>query len=236
MAVADALDRAKYFVLGCSDLIIAVDHKPLLGVLGPRPLDDISNPRLRNIKEKTLRYRFRLVYIPGVRNRVSDCMSRSPSGSTTPRKYHLEDDSTAAILQAASLATPNFNAVEMAGNGHSRRNEGLPQDEALLQDAASASLDGLQSVTWDRVRMATSSDPDLIQLINLLEVENPPESYSDWPRNLCDYYRFRDHLYTIDGVLMYKDRVVIPPSLRQDSLRARHSAHQGVSTMTAKAK
>ena len=46
LAVADALKKARYFVLGCNDLIIAVDHKPLLKVFGDRSLDDIPNSRL----------------------------------------------------------------------------------------------------------------------------------------------------------------------------------------------
>ena len=64
-AVADALDKARFFVLGCSDLIIAVDHKPLLKVFSDQSLE-ISNPRLRNLKKKTLHYKFRMVHIPGV--------------------------------------------------------------------------------------------------------------------------------------------------------------------------
>ena len=32
LAMADALDKARFFALSCSDLIIAVDHKPLLKV------------------------------------------------------------------------------------------------------------------------------------------------------------------------------------------------------------
>ena len=55
LAVADALDKARHFVLGCSDLIVAVDHKPLLKLFGDRSLEDIPNTRLRNLKEKTLR-------------------------------------------------------------------------------------------------------------------------------------------------------------------------------------
>ena len=42
-AVADALDKARFFVLGCDNLTIAVDHKPLLKVLGDRSLEDIPN-------------------------------------------------------------------------------------------------------------------------------------------------------------------------------------------------
>ena len=64
LAIADALDKAHYFMLGCRDLIVAVDHKPLLKLLGDRALDDIPNPRLRNLKEKTLRYRLRNIHVP----------------------------------------------------------------------------------------------------------------------------------------------------------------------------
>jgi len=34
LAVADALDKAHYFVLGSEELIIAVNHKPLLKLFG----------------------------------------------------------------------------------------------------------------------------------------------------------------------------------------------------------
>lgn len=60
LAVADALDKARHFVLGCKDLTIAVDHRPLLKIFGDRSLDNINNTRLRNLKEKTLRYRFKM--------------------------------------------------------------------------------------------------------------------------------------------------------------------------------
>jgi len=39
---ADAIDKARYSVLGCGQLIIAVDHKPLLKVLGDRSLENAS--------------------------------------------------------------------------------------------------------------------------------------------------------------------------------------------------
>ena len=46
LAVVDALNKAKYFVLGCHDLTIAVDHKPLLKLFTDRSLENIPNPRL----------------------------------------------------------------------------------------------------------------------------------------------------------------------------------------------
>ncbi len=53
LAVAYALDKARHFVLGCKNLTIAVDYKPLLKIFDDRSMDNISNTRLRNLKEKT---------------------------------------------------------------------------------------------------------------------------------------------------------------------------------------
>ena len=49
LAVADALETARYLLLGCSDLIVAVDHKILLKIFRDRALEDISNTPLRNL-------------------------------------------------------------------------------------------------------------------------------------------------------------------------------------------
>ena len=61
LAVADALEKARYFVLGCNDLVIAVDHKPLLKIFWDRSLENFPNARLRNLKENTLRYKFKML-------------------------------------------------------------------------------------------------------------------------------------------------------------------------------
>ena len=92
LAVADALDKARYFVLGCEKLTIAVDHKPLLKVLSDRALEDIGNPRLRNLKEKTLRYRFKIIHIPGVKHKAADGVSRHPVSQ--PELLNLPDDAS----------------------------------------------------------------------------------------------------------------------------------------------
>lgn len=89
LAVADALDKARHFVLGCSNLTIAVDHKPLLKIFGDRSLDQLTNTRLRNLKEKTLRYRYKMVHIPGVKNKTPGTQRATPTqgrctSKTTP--------------------------------------------------------------------------------------------------------------------------------------------------------
>lgn len=54
LAVADALEKCRHFVSGCRNLYIAVDHKPMVKIFGDRALADISNTRLRNLKEKII--------------------------------------------------------------------------------------------------------------------------------------------------------------------------------------
>ena len=96
LAAAFGLNKARHFTLGCLDLILAVDHKPLLCLLGDKNLEDIENPRLQNLKEKTLRYSFEVVHVPGVQHKGADATSRHPTGDGE----HLE----IASLNIASLA------------------------------------------------------------------------------------------------------------------------------------
>ena len=42
-------------------------------------------------------------------------------------------------------------------------------------------------------------------------------------------------LYELDGVILYNDWVVVPPSIRQHVIQVLHSAHQGTSSMEARA-
>ena len=52
---------------------------------------------------------------------------------------------------------------------------------------------------------------------------------------MSDYIRYKDSFYVNDGLVLFKDRVVIPSSLRQKVLENLHSAHQGVSSMQLRA-
>ena len=65
LAVAWALDNTKFFTLGCKDLVVATDHKPLVKILGDRCLGDIDNMCIFHSKQRTLKWRFQIVHIPG---------------------------------------------------------------------------------------------------------------------------------------------------------------------------
>ena len=58
LAVAWSLEDSKFFTLGCSNLHIQTDHRPLVKLFGDRTLDEIDNRRLINLKEKTMAWKF----------------------------------------------------------------------------------------------------------------------------------------------------------------------------------
>ena len=78
--------------------------------------------------------------------------------------------------------------------------------------SAAAQLQDIQTVNWNQVRTATSSDTDMSTLLSIIE-EGMPDHRYQLPPQLRDYHQFREHLYSIDGVIIYKGRIVIPPSL-----------------------
>ena len=62
-------------MLGCDNLLLATDHKPLVGVFN-KNLEDIENPRLLSIAEKTMWFKFTTIHVPGKLNNGPDYMSR----------------------------------------------------------------------------------------------------------------------------------------------------------------
>ena len=212
--MVDAFQKAKHFILGCTDLIIAVDHKPLLKVFGDRSLENIQNPRLFNLKEKTLQFRFRMVHVPGVCHAAADAVSRNPTSK--PEELQLPDD-------VAGIASTHYIS---ALRHHNTENAQI----SIQSCKAVNNINVIASVTWDDVRVATSSHPLMSLLYELIEDGIPNKRETLHP-DLRIYHQYREHLSTFDGVIMYKDRLVIPPSLRDHILSSLHSAHQGITSM-----
>ena len=213
LAVVDALNKARHFVLGCEDLIIAVDHKPLIKVFGDRSLAEISNPRLLNLKEKTLQFRFRMIHVPGVRHAAADAISRHPISD--PQQLPLPDDIATLTSSLSVIRTYNH-------------------DDTQICSHFSLPVTVIGTVTWNDLRMATTSDPLMSLLLQLTE-EGFPDSRNNLPPDLRQYHQYKENLTALDGVILYKERLVIPPSLREKILSSLHSAHQGISQMCSRA-
>jgi hypothetical protein len=76
-ATITGLEKCKFFVMGLENLILCIDHKPLIAILGDQQnLADIPNPRIMNFKLMSMMYRFKVKYIPGKDQVIPDAFSR----------------------------------------------------------------------------------------------------------------------------------------------------------------
>ena len=187
LAAAWSLEKTKHFTLGAPSLFLAVDHKPLLKILGDKNLQDIDNPRLKNLKEKTLRYRFKCVHVPGKDHKGADFTSRNP---TSP-----SDHMHVATLTLASLSEhiAAVNAAVQTRPGRAlvagMRQPPTAHEEDLAltveQDtigstmsylaALSHSNSHVQALTVERINSASSKDLVMSSLVSLIQIGCPED-------------------------------------------------------------
>ena len=196
LAVAWGLEQTRYFTQGCDDLVVVTDHKPLTKIIGDRTLDEITNPRLFRLKQRTLPWRFNIFHLPGKLNFAADATSRhpSPSGSCSPTETQ----------------------------------------ESMLVASIRSEVKQLGIISWAHIAQHTAMDASLSRLLSIIQHDHQ-ESYQTDPE-LAAFWPLRESIYVTHGVLMYQDRVVIPPSLRPQVLQHLHAAHQGTSTMEQRAR
>ena len=100
LALVYGLESTREYCMGNDHLTIGVDHKPLVPIKQNRNLELIKNPRLRNLKDKTQMYTFKIKHIPGKMHTGPDVASRYP-GTTVPRSE--------SIMSVATTAAPQTN-------------------------------------------------------------------------------------------------------------------------------
>ena len=178
----------------------------MVKILGDRTLDEISNTRIFRLKQRTLPCSFDIAHLPGKTNSAADATSRHPS----PANEFAE-------LMSLSL--------------HSE-----------MDDAESAKADSLRhethdiiAISWERIATETASDPSMRLLLDTIQ-EHFPDDRRAANDDIAAFWTYRDSLNVTDGVMLYLDRVVAPPSLRDKVLRILHSANQGVSSMESRAR
>ena len=89
MGIQYGLERCEYFLRGCEKLTVKTDHQPLVGIW-PMEKADIINPRLYKVRERTERFQFDIVWVPGKKNEIADALSRYPVFD--PDETLIDDD------------------------------------------------------------------------------------------------------------------------------------------------
>ncbi|MEL6803224.1 MAG: integrase, partial [Bacteroidota bacterium] len=109
-------------------------------------------------------------------------------------------------------------------------------EEAFLATAevAIAEISDHASISLDDIRRESDADDELKLLSTTIQSGFPGTQHlTDCA--IRQYFNVKDQLWLQDGLVMLKDRVVIPKSLRCAVLKLLHSAHQGVEGMRARA-
>jgi hypothetical protein len=149
LAVSYALDKCRMFVLGCTDLLVATDHKPMVAILGDSNLERITNSRLFRLKEKTLPYSFTSKHVPGAWHHGPDACSRSPSPHNT---------SLISYLCSSIMTNDESSAHDVS--------EIASVCESIMQSRLNAINEhkdiDIHAITLDRVREAALVDDSLL--------------------------------------------------------------------------
>ena len=218
LAVSWALQHARFFTLGCPNLVVVPDHKPLLGIFRNRDIGSIPNPRIQRFKEKTLRFKFSIHHCPGKWQRGADAVSRYPTSHIVsllqPTKRDTDEVNQSEELMETSLAA----AIHKVNQSSSTSN--IPSPEGV--------------VSIEALRQAGLNDDEYKMLISTLKKGFPSTRHQTKPE-IRQYFSVRDRLSVKDGIIFLDKRLLVPKMFRKAVIKTLHSAHQGGSGMTSRA-
>ena len=219
-AVVYGLESCRMFVMGCPHLIVAVDHQPLLKILNDRDLDDIKNPRLQGLKERTLPYDFEIVHVPGKNHNAPDATSRHP----------VQTDDCSSISKVCCVLLVDEDQE------YSNTSDEFNAEENIISSVKAAfDSENFNAITWEDVKAEATVDEECCQLTKLIE-EGFPITRNEVPELLKCYWKMRDALYTVEGVPFTDHKMLIPRRLRKQIVEALHAGHQGINGMLANAR
>ena len=217
LAPVYGLQQARMFVLGCPNLTVVVDHKPLVKLFSDQTLEKIKNPRLFSLKEKSLMFRFKIKYAPGKLNSGPDAASRYP----TPGGKDA--------LLTALCAAPSSEETEAASIIH----------ESMVASArvavSSTPSDEFRAISWEVMKAECAIDKTSLELVDMI-TRGFPEHKNEVPEDLRAFWSMRNELHQLEGVPFHEHKMFVPKSLRGEVLDCLHSAHQGEVGMKSSAR
>ena len=210
LAVAYCLHKARLFLLGCSNLSLVTDHRPLVGLLGDKALTDVTNPRLFRLKERTLQFKFTIRYLPEKKNCAADFLSRYPSMRSPPSVLDEEQDEELTVAMAVATVA----ALDLQDN--------LTLDEDTVLQASRD--DPVYKLLLARV-LAGDWHPQRSQELACLRPFYGVRERLDVSRGLVTYAFEHNH-----------PRLVVPDLLRKQVTTHLHAGHQGINSMLRRAR
>ncbi len=101
-------------------------------------------------------------------------------------------------------------------------------------DVNIAGIMKIKSIHLKSLCEETKSDETLVTLKDHI-ITGWPNSMQDLPVMLHPYWCFQDELTVLDGLIMKGNRVIVPASMRPETLECLHDAHQGLTSTLQRA-
>ena len=246
LAMAYGLNSLKMYCLGNPKLIIGVDHRPLLSIMGDKPMDQIQNPRLLAFKRKCVAFKYNMVHVPGKKHVGPDTTSRYPGGEGDERDILVDDEgyeietSRAYFLKNKNLIgdTVDIMAMILDTGGEDSGYESDESDEEVENIAkitVQMSLKSFETIRWDDMIRECAMDEETREIIRSIR-SGFPEKRDEASEIIKRVWHFRDELYEVEGIPMLNRRMYVPRKLRNDVMESLHSAHQGTTAMKSSAR
>ena len=239
-AVVLGLEKCSHFILGLDDLLLAVDHKPLVAIFGSTSLENIPNPRLFRLKHKSLRFRFSPCHVSGKKNVVADTFSPRRDA----QKHQVVNESNVDLAYSYQMGPPDWVSSPLLNGYHV--NYVVDDIDGFIHGVAMSNMESfnnpsscvlanvaaqpLEAVTWNMLESSCKQCPDY-QLLHSSILQGLSDDSKNWDTRLLPYYRHRHMLTTIGPVVLINERPVIPKSLRSRIVDHVHAGHPGLSTM-----
>lgn len=200
-AVVWGVRKCGTYLTGLPHFELIVDHRPLVPILNSKLLGEIENPRLQRMRMKLCAYSFTARWQSGKSHFISDALSRAPSQDPTAEDDDVvtEEDPLHATVEATL--------------------------RAVCEEGTQ--LAPLQDQTLAKVRAAASRDAEYAALRDVI-ITGFPEHRKDMESMLLPYWGVRSMLTVDDDLIVYGARLLIPCSLRRETLERLHDGHQGV--------
>ncbi|CAC5423834.1 unnamed protein product [Mytilus coruscus] len=76
--------------------------------------------------------------------------------------------------------------------------------------------------------MEETSKDDTLQTLTRLIIDGWPDEKNDVPKEVFEYWNFRDELSNVNGIILKGEKIIIPTSMRKNMLNKLHEGHLGI--------
>ena len=200
LGVKWAMKKLHNYLFGLPQFELIVDHQPLISILNKQTLDCIDNARILRLKAATSPYNFRAIWRKGKDHKIADALSRAPVQDPTQEDLDEGQEiyENVCAIQKTTVLAIDYDIDDLVDDS--------PADPILEQVKQHA----VDDVDYQSLKKFVNSDQKTL------------------PASLQQYKSVHDEISEDNGLLLMRQRLVIPKKMRKEVLTRLHASHQGI--------